>query len=232
MTLRPGSGHVRYVPMATPDRAGTGLTGQRARDALVESLADLGIRDVRVLDAIRRVPRHLFVEEALSARAYENCSLPIGCAQTISQPLVVARMTEAILAHRPRRVLEIGTGCGYQTAVLAEVVEQVYTVERIEELLRGARRRLRNMGYEQIRSRHADGRLGWPEEGPYDAVLITAAGARLEAALFDQLTDEGTLVAPVGGEQQRLLAYRLTPAGWAPQDLGPVSFVPLLDGVR
>lgn len=231
MSLRPGSAHVRYVPMASPDRAGTGLTGQRARDALVEALADLGIRDVRVLDAIRRVPRHLFVEEALSARAYENCSLPIGAGQTISQPLVVARMTEAILAQRPRRVLEIGTGCGYQTAVLAEVVEQVHTVERIEELLRGARRRLRNMGYEQIRSRHADGRLGWPEEGPYDAILVTAAGARLEASLFDQLTDDGVLVAPVGTERQRLLAYRLTPAGWAPQDLGPVSFVPLLDGV-
>jgi protein-L-isoaspartate(D-aspartate) O-methyltransferase len=232
MSLRSVPSHVRYVPMATPDRAGTGLTGQRARDALVNWLATQGVTDVRVLDAMRRVPRHLFVEEALSARAYENCSLPIGCEQTISQPLVVARMTQSVLAGNPRRVLEVGTGCGYQTAVLAEVVEQVYTVERIEELLRGARRRLRHMGYEQIRSRHADGRLGWPEEGPYDAILVTAAGARLDETLFDQLADHGTLVAPVGGERQRLLAYRLTPAGWAPRDLGPVSFVPLLDGVR
>ncbi|MCU0756073.1 MAG: protein-L-isoaspartate(D-aspartate) O-methyltransferase [Xanthomonadales bacterium] len=222
---------MRYVPMATPDRVGTGLTGQRARDALVDWLASQGVSDPRVLDAMRRVPRHLFVEEALSARAYENCSLPIGCGQTISQPLVVARMTQAILAHAPRRVLEVGTGCGYQTAVLAEVIEQVYTVERIEELLRGARRRLRQMGYERIRSRHADGRLGWSEEAPYDAILVTAAGARLDESLFDQLADHGTLVAPVGVEQQRLLAYRLTPAGWAPRDLGPVSFVPLLDGV-
>jgi protein-L-isoaspartate(D-aspartate) O-methyltransferase len=231
MTTRPSAGHVRYVPMATPDRAGTGLTGQRSRDALAEWLAGQGVDNVFVLDAIRRVPRHLFVEEALSARAYENCSLPIGCGQTISQPLVVARMTQAVLASRPRRVLEVGTGCGYQTAVLAEVVEQVYTVERIDELLRGARRRLRNMGYEGIRSRHADGRLGWPEEGPYDAILVTAAGARLEASLFDQLADHGVLVAPVGTDRQRLLCYRLTPEGWAPQDLGPVSFVPLLDGV-
>lgn len=214
------------------DVGGQGLTSQRARDRMVERLAEQGVHDVRVLDAMRRVPRHVFVEPALAGRAYDDTALPIGAGQTISQPIVVGVMTQALLRFRPQRVLEVGTGCGYQTAVLAELGMQVHTVERIEDLLRGARRRLRGLGYDDIRSKHADGRLGWVDEGPYNAIVITAAGARLDPMLFDQLHDDGVLVAPIGsGSAQRLLVYSLEDDTWVPQDLGAVCFVPLLDGL-
>src|SRR5690606_18519806 len=158
-----------------------------------------GIQDRRVLDTLRQLPRHLFIDEALSSRAYEDTALPIGQGQTISQPYVVARMTELLIEHAlPKRVLEVGTGSGYQAAVLASLVEQVYTVERIDELLRNARRRFRKLGLGNIRSRHDDGRLGWPDEAPFDAILLTAAGAVLEPALLGQLAPDGCLVAPVG----------------------------------
>jgi len=164
----------------TPEARGLGMTSQRARDRLIERLQADGIRDRRVLDVMRELPRHLFVEEALATRAYEDTALPIGQGQTISQPWVVARMSEALLEFgTPRRVLEIGTGSGYQAAVLAGLVEQVHTVERIEELLRNARRRFRKLGIANIRSKHDDGRLGWPEEAPFDAIVLTAAGAEL-----------------------------------------------------
>jgi protein-L-isoaspartate(D-aspartate) O-methyltransferase len=218
-----------------PDSAsrGLGMTSQRARDRLVERLAAEGIRDRRVLDVIRQLPRHLFIDEALASRAYEDTALPIGQGQTISQPWVVARMTEALIEHRlPRRVLEIGTGSGYQGAVLAQLVEKVYTVERIEELLRNARRRFRKLGIANIRSRHADGRLGWPEEAPFDAVILTAAGAELDAALLEQLAPDGCLVAPVGpAGRQTLLRVRAVDGEWVRESLGSVSFVPLLGGV-
>jgi protein-L-isoaspartate(D-aspartate) O-methyltransferase len=156
------------------------MTSQRARDRLIERLVAEGIADRRVLDVLRQLPRHLFVDEALATRAYEDTALPIGQGQTISQPHIVARMTELLLEHgRPQRVLEIGTGSGYQCAVLASLVEQVYTVERIEELLRNARRRFRKLGLANIRSRHDDGRLGWPDQAPFDAIIVTAAGADL-----------------------------------------------------
>jgi protein-L-isoaspartate(D-aspartate) O-methyltransferase len=218
-----------------PDSAsrGLGMTSQRARDRLVDRLAAEGIRDRRVLDVIRQLPRHLFIDEALASRAYEDTALPIGQGQTISQPWVVARMTEALIEHRlPRRVLEIGTGSGYQGAVLAQLVEKVYTVERIEELLRNARRRFRKLGIANIRSRHADGRLGWPEEAPFDAIILTAAGAELDAALLDQLAPDGCLVAPVGpAGRQTLLRVRAVDHEWVRESLGSVSFVPLLGGV-
>lgn len=209
------------------------MTSQRARDRLVERLAAEGIRDRRVLDVIRQLPRHLFIDEALASRAYEDTALPIGQGQTISQPWVVARMTEALIEHgMPRRVLEIGTGSGYQGAVLAQLVENVYTVERIEELLRNARRRFRKLGIANIRSRHADGRLGWPEEAPFDAIILTAAGAELDAALLDQLAPDGCLVAPVGpAGRQTLLRVRAVDGEWVRQSLGSVSFVPLLGGI-
>ncbi len=192
-----------------PASRGLGMTSQRARDRLVERLAAEGIRDRRVLDVIRQLPRHLFIDEALASRAYEDTALPIGQGQTISQPWVVARMTEALIEHGlPRRVLEIGTGSGYQCAVLAQLVEKVYTVERIEELLRNARRRFRKLGMNNIRSRHADGRLGWPEEAPFDAIILTAAGAELDATLLDQLAPDGCLVAPVGPAGRQTLAAR------------------------
>jgi len=216
-----------------PASRGLGMTSQRARDRLVERLAAEGIRDRRVLDVIRQLPRHLFIDEALASRAYEDTALPIGQGQTISQPWVVARMTEALIEHgMPRRVLEIGTGSGYQGAVLAQLVEKVYTVERIEELLRNARRRFRKLGITNIRSRHADGRLGWPEEAPFDAIILTAAGAELDGALLDQLAPDGRLIAPVGpAGRQTLLRVRNVDGEWIRESLGSVSFVPLLGGV-
>jgi protein-L-isoaspartate(D-aspartate) O-methyltransferase len=222
---------------------GLGMTSQRARDRLVESLrsgrAANGrqvepIRDARVLEAIRLLPRHLFIDEALASRAYEDTALPIGLGQTISQPWVVARMTEALIEQRlPTKVLELGTGSGYQAAVLAALVEEVYTVERIDELLRTARRRFRKLGIENIRSRYDDGRLGWAEHAPFDAIIVTAAGESVDPQLFAQLSPCGVLVAPVGPpEQQQLLRFRFDGERWQAESLGAVSFVPLLAGVR
>ena len=173
------------------------------------------------------------MEEALASRAYEDTALPIGLGQTISQPWVVARMTAALIEYRvPAKVLEVGTGSGYQAAVLAALVENVYTVERIEELLRNARRRFRKLGIENIRSKHADGKLGWSEHAPYDAILLTAAGDQVDPGLFAQLNPDGVLVAPVGPPGvQRLLRYRHDEKGWTSESLGDVSFVPLLGGL-
>lgn len=212
---------------------GQGMTSQRARDRLVDGLRRDGIQDPRVLDVISRVPRHLFIDEALASRAYENTALPIGQGQTISQPWVVARMSEALLEPgQPGRVLEVGTGSGYQAAVLAELVPEVFTVERIDELLRQARRRFRKLGLSNIRSRHEDGRLGWAEEAPFDAIMLTAAGTHLEPALLDQLAPGGWLVAPVGPPgAQELLRVREGRDGWVSEHLGQVSFVPLLGGL-
>jgi len=217
----------------TPEARGLGMTSQRARDRLIERLQADGIRDRRVLDVMRQLPRHLFVEEALATRAYEDSALPIGQGQTISQPWVVARMSEALLEFgSPKRVLEIGTGSGYQAAVLAGLVEQVYTVERIEELLRNARRRFRKLGIANVRSKHDDGRLGWPEEAPFDSIVLTAAGVELENALLDQLAPDGVLIAPVGAAGRQQLV-RVRPDGDARlrEVLCKVSFVPLLGGV-
>ena len=215
-----------------PADVGMGLTGQRVRDRLIDDLRKGGIKDERVLNAIRTVPRHQFVDEALASRAYENNALPIGHGQTISQPYVVAKMTEALLESSPKRVLEIGTGSGYQGAVLAALGLEVFTVERIGELLRTARKRFRTLGL-QVRSKHDDGRIGWPEEGPFDAIIVTAAAPALVDALTEQLAVGGTLVAPVGGASgQNLLRLRKDAEGGIEQtDLGPVIFVPLLSGM-
>jgi protein-L-isoaspartate(D-aspartate) O-methyltransferase len=217
----------------TPEARGLGMTSQRARDRLVARLKEEGIADRRVLDVIGRLPRHLFIEEALASRAYEDTALPIGLSQTISQPWVVARMTEALIEDKPPdKVLEIGTGSGYQAAVLAALVKNVYTVERIEELLRNARRRFRKLGVDNIRSKHDDGRLGWAEHAPYDAIMLTAAGEAVDQELFAQLAPDGVLVAPVGSPgHQRLLRYRNSEKGWVSESLGAVSFVPLLGGI-
>lgn len=218
---------------------GLGMTSQRARDRLIERLRrgdestrTPAIRDERVLAALQAVPRHLFVDEALATRAYEDTALPIGRGQTISQPWVVARMTEALLEHGlPARVLEIGTGSGYQAAILSRLVEQVHTVERIDELQRLARRRFRKLGYDNIRCRYDDGRVGWAEHAPYDAIIVTAATAALDPALLGQLAVGGTLVAPVGGSgAQQLLRLRKSDDGVQQEILGAVVFVPLLGG--
>ncbi|MFN3702382.1 protein-L-isoaspartate(D-aspartate) O-methyltransferase [Thermomonas sp.] len=215
-----------------PADLGMGLTGQRVRDRLIEDLRKGGIADERVLNAIRTVPRHRFVDEALASRAYENNALPIGHGQTISQPLVVAKMTEALLRDGPKRVLEVGTGSGYQAAVLAALGLEVYTVERIGDLLRTARKRFRALGL-QVRSKHDDGRIGWPEEAPFDAIIVTAAGPALVDALLGQLASGGVLVAPVGASAgQSLLCLRKdAEGGLVQEDLGAVVFVPLLSGM-
>ncbi|GAB1408183.1 protein-L-isoaspartate(D-aspartate) O-methyltransferase [Thermomonas brevis] len=220
-----------------PADVGMGMTSQRVRDRLIERLRagseqGGGIVDERVLNAIRTVPRHQFVDEAFATRAYEDTALPIGHGQTISQPWVVAKMTEALLEAAPKTVLEIGTGSGYQAAVLAALGVQVYTVERIGELLRQARKRFRALGL-HVRSKHDDGRIGWPEEAPFDGVIVTAAGPALVEALLQQLAPGGVLVAPVGGPNgQSLLRLKKDADGRIEQqDLGPVVFVPLLSGM-
>lgn len=216
------------------DPQGLGMTSQRARDRLVERLKGEGIRHPEVLEAIRQLPRHVFVDEGLESRAYEDTPLPIGLGQTISQPWVVARMTEAILERgRPGRVLEVGTGSGYQAAVLAAVVDRVYSVERIGKLLRRARAQLRKLGIANVKARHDDGRLGWPEEAPFDAIVVTAAGETVPEALVAQLAPGGVMVAPVGpaGAQRLVRLTRDARGAIHREDLGAVSFVPLLGGI-
>lgn len=226
-------------PLPAADLKGEGMTSQRARDRLVANLKDGGIRDPRVIDVIRNTPRHHFIDQALHSRAYENTALPIGHGQTISQPWVVARMTEALLERvdgsqeLPQKVLEIGTGSGYQAAVLAALVPQVFTVERIEELLRQARRRFRQLGLTNLRSRYDDGKLGWPDEAPFDAIILTAAGDTIPSRILDQLSPTGVLVAPVGSpSRQTLIRMRGDGQGdFIQEELGAVSFVPLLGGI-
>ncbi|HWR96589.1 MAG TPA: protein-L-isoaspartate(D-aspartate) O-methyltransferase [Arenimonas sp.] len=218
-----------------PESKGLGMTSQRARDRLIERLREQGIKDERVLNVMRALPRHAFLDEALASRAYEDTALPIGKGQTISQPWVVARMTEALIEKRmPAKVLEIGTGSGYQTAVLASLGIPVFTVERIDELLRSARPRFRQLKlHELIRSKHDDGNLGWAENGPFDAILLTCAAPALVRPLLDQLADPGVLISPVGVDaaKQKLVRVEKAEGQVSEQDLGPVSFVPLLPGV-
>jgi len=226
-------------PLPAADLKGEGMTSQRARDRLATLLKDSGIRDARVIEVIRNLPRHHFIDQALHSRAYENDALPIGHGQTISQPWVVARMTEALLEHfdarqgMPQKVLEIGTGSGYQAAVLASLVPQLFTVERIEALLRQARRRFRQLGLNNVRSRHDDGKLGWADEAPFDAIILTAAGDTIPTRILDQLSPNGVLVAPVGSpSRQTLIRMRGDGQGdFLQEELGPVSFVPLLGGI-
>ena len=221
-------------------RHGIGMTSQRTRERLIERLYEEGLSNPHVLEVIRRTPRHLFVDEALAARAYEDNALPIGHGQTISQPWVVAKMTEAVLQGLPAvasgeaapSVLEIGTGSGYQAAILAALGLRVFTVERIGDLLRTARKRFRSLGLD-VRSKHDDGRAGWPEYAPFDAILVTAGAAELVPALTEQLAAGGSLVAPVGaGGAQTLLHLRKHADGRIEeQRLAPVVFVPLLSGL-
>lgn len=217
-----------------PEAIGMGMTSQRVRDRLIERLREKGIVNENVLNAIRTVPRHLFVDEALAARAYEDNALPIGHGQTISQPWVVARMSESLFEDgaMPKKVLEIGTGSGYQAAILAALGLEVHTVERIGDLLRTARKRFRTLGL-NIRSKHDDGRIGWPENGPFDAIIVTAAAQALVDALTEQLAPGGTLIAPIGGSGgQSLVKLRKDAEGVIERsDLAPVVFVPLLSGM-
>jgi protein-L-isoaspartate(D-aspartate) O-methyltransferase len=214
------------------DVRGIGMTSARTRDRLVARLREHGIRSEAVLEQIRNVPRHLFVDEALASRAYEDTALPIGLGQTISQPYVVARMTEALLdGFEGEKVLEIGTGCGYQTAVLAPLVKKIYTVERIPELLRKAKQRLRELDIYNVQFRPGDGWEGWPKYGPYDGILVAAAAPEVPQKLLEQLAHGGRLIMPVGpaGRQDLVMITRRNDH-YEQVSLGAVSFVPLVKG--
>jgi protein-L-isoaspartate(D-aspartate) O-methyltransferase len=216
-------------------RQGIGMTSARTRQRLVQRLAANGIRSEAVLERIRSVPRHLFIDEALASRAYEDSALPIGQGQTISQPYIVALMTQALIEDGETRhldkVLEVGTGCGYQTAVLAPLVGQLFTIERIASLQRAAKQRLAALGFGNIRFRHGDGLEGWPGQAPFDGILVAAAPAEVPEALVEQLAPGGRLVIPVGPPgSQELLRLTRTETGIEREHLCWVTFVPLLEG--
>jgi protein-L-isoaspartate(D-aspartate) O-methyltransferase len=219
--------------MPSSRNPGIGMTSQRTRMRMVERLRAQGIRDETVLAAMGEVPRHIFVDEALSSRAYEDMALPLGYGQTISSPHTVARMTE--LARNGRtlgKVLEIGTGCGYQSAVLCRVARQVYSMERLAALIRKARRNLREAGVSNIHLRHGDGHAGMPEVAPFDAIVMTAAAARTPDALVKQLNVGGRMILPIErNEEQHLFVIERTDRGIVERRMDPVVFVPLLPGV-
>ena len=212
--------------------SGIGMTSARTRDRLVQRLREQGIANLAVLERIRNVPRHIFVDEALGSRAYEDTALPISYGQTISQPYIVARMTEALLeAGAAENILEVGTGCGYQTAVLAPLVTRLYTIERIEPLLARARQRLKELGIRNVRFRHGDGTLGWKAHAPFDGILVAAAPLTVPEALVRQLRVGGRLLVPIGPEgEQELVRLTRREQGLQRESLGAVAFVPLLGG--
>jgi len=213
--------------------AGIGMTSARTRDRLVQRLREQGINDLAVLDRIRNVPRHIFVDEALASRAYEDTALPIGFRQTISQPYIVARMTEALIegGRKIGKVLEVGTGCGYQTAVLAPFVKKIYSIERIEPLARRAKATLKELGIKNVMLKHGDGTTGWKSQKPFDGILVAAAPLAVPEALFAQLANKGRLIVPVGPEgAQQLIRFTRRGEELEREMLGPVAFVPMLGG--
>ena len=212
--------------------SGVGMTSQRTRTRLVERLRDQGIESEIILEIISKTPRHALIDEALAHRAYEDTALPIGFNQTISQPYIVARMTESLIADGPLgNVLEVGTGSGYQTAILSQLAAKVFTVERVAGLATRARERLGAMGYRNISFRHSDGGMGWSEKGPFDAIMVTAAPRVVPEALVDQLSDNGRMLIPVGeSRSQKLLMIRRINGEIEQTNLEPVRFVPLLGG--
>jgi protein-L-isoaspartate(D-aspartate) O-methyltransferase len=220
------------VALIRSSQTGIGMTSQRTRDRMLSRLREQGIKDEIVLSAIGNTPRHIFVDEALSIRAYEDVSLPIGFGQTISQPYIVARMSELLRNGQPlQKVLEIGTGCGYQTAVLSKLAKEVYSVERIRPLVMKARGHLRELKCINVKLAHADGNIGLTEIAPFDGILVTAAASHIPQDLLDQLAINGRLIIPVGTDEQILyLVERLSQTEYRQTKLEPVKFVPLLGG--
>ncbi|MDG1462100.1 MAG: protein-L-isoaspartate(D-aspartate) O-methyltransferase [Gammaproteobacteria bacterium] len=216
---------------------GVGMTSARTRERLIKRLMENGITNTGVLDVVRNVPRHMFVQEALASRAYEDDALPIGFGQTISQPLIVALMTQALLEEpdgslrKMKKVLEIGTGCGYQTAVLSPLVGTVYSIERVAPLLQETRKRLSALQVANIRLRRDDGHRGWPGQAPFDGIIVTAAPPEIPQKLLDQLAPDGRLVMPVGqqDEAQTLMRITATESGFEEEMLGKVAFVPMVE---
>ena len=219
--------------MISNEIQGIGMTSQRTRDRLVNRLRDKGIKNLRVLEVMRTTPRHIFVDEAMAHRAYEDTALPIGHGQTISQPYIVARMTEILLENGvPDVVLEVGTGSGYQSAILSRLVPKVYTVERISALLQKARDAHRKLGLLNVFSKHSDGSWGWAPNAPYPAIMVTAAPESVPPSLLEQLAVGGRMVIPVGSSHgvQKLKVYIRTAEGIEESTQEYVHFVPLLDG--
>jgi len=215
---------------------GIGMTSRRTRDRLIQRLEERGIRNKRVLDTLANTPRHWFLDEALAHRAYEDTALPIGHGQTLSQPYIVAKMTELLLANMSTgetNVLEVGTGSGYQTAILAQLVDKVYSVERIKPLQDKAQQRLRKLGAANVQLKHADGGFGWQEKGPFNGILSTAAPSQVPQDLLAQLAPGGVLVIPVGDQKQDLLLvkHHQESGKFVRQVIEQVLFVPLLSGV-
>ena len=221
-------------PALIPVSENLGLNSERLRSAMVQRLHDQGIADQRILSAMQMVPRHTFVDEALASRAYDDAALPIGHGQTISQPWVVARMIAAVCENAlPNRVLEVGTGCGYQAAVMAQVFNQVYSIERIRALYDIARENLRALHLTKVRLTFGDGMAGFPTAAPYDAIIVAAAGIRIPQALLDQLSIGGLLIAPEGTSAQRLVkVHRTGQSSWERFELEAVRFVPLKAGLQ
>jgi len=214
------------------NRQGIGMTSQRTRERLVDTLKGLGVEDVRVLDVMRSTPRHLFLDEALAHRAYEDVSLPIGHNQTLSRPYTVARMSELLLAScAAKKVLEIGTGSGYQTCILAQLVPRLFTMERIEPLLNRARQRLLQMNIHNIVYKHGDGYEGWPAREPFDGIMVTAAPAEVPKLLQWQLAEGGCMIIPVGGDDQCLLKITRSGNHFSQQKIEAANFVPLVNGL-
>jgi protein-L-isoaspartate(D-aspartate) O-methyltransferase len=213
-------------------RDGIGMTSERTRLRMIETLRGEGIDDERVLAAMAEIPRHLFVDEGIASRAYEDVPLPIGHAQTISSPTIVGLMTQLLLEKKPMaKVLEVGTGCGYQTAVLARLVKEVYTLERIAPLMDKARRHLRGLRFYNVRYKHVDGHGGYPEGAPYDGILMAASAARVPDALKEQLAPGGRMVLPVGTDDQWLFVIDRTESGFTERRCAAVRFVPLVPGL-
>lgn len=213
-------------------RDGIGMTSERTRLRMIEALRKEGITDERVLAAMMEIPRHHFVEEGIASRAYEDVALPIGHGQTISSPAIVAHMTQLLFEKQPMsKVLEIGTGCGYQTAILARLAKEVYTVERIAALMDKARRHLRDLRFYNVRYKHADGHAGYAEGGPYDGILMAASATHVPEALKQQLAVGGRMVLPVGTEDQWLYVVDRKESGFVEQKRDAVRFVPLLPGL-
>jgi protein-L-isoaspartate(D-aspartate) O-methyltransferase len=223
--------------MNDQQRHGIGMTSARTRERLIDRLKSEGVKNLAVLDRLRAVPRHLFVDEALASRAYEDTALPIGFSQTISQPYIVAAMTEALIAgasgRKLTRVLEIGTGCGYQTAVLAPFAQHVYSVERIQPLLQRARGKLAELKISNVSLRHADGWHGWRSQAPFQGILVAAAPEHVPPELCEQLDEGGCMVIPIGTRGRQTL-LRVTREGteFHREELMPVSFVPFVEGTE
>jgi len=220
------------LPELGAELQGIGFTSQRTRNRMVDRLSLSGIQNRQVLQALRQLPRHLFVDEALAHRAYEDTALPISLGQTLSQPYIVARMTELLLAVQPQKVLEVGTGSGFQCALLACLIPEVYSIERLEPLLEKARQRLNELGLKNAQLSHGDGQAGLTKSAPYDGILVTAAPKEIPNQLFEQLNEGGRMILPLGDKTQTLCVLDKINGSLVRQDIEPVRFVPLLPGTH